>query len=286
MRATGQHPAARRADSASKPRSTSIRTAPRRAVVTATEHRSVLRTVSRASIGLAAGAALATGMSVVGTQTAAAATSAPSLHQGDRGSAVVRLQRELSAHGPNVSDTGYFGPITKRRVNHLKAQHGWRTDGIAGHRVWKVLLHDRHRVTWPALHHTWHKPKPAVKSRTLNSSQAKGLRALQFAKRQLGDRYVYGAAGPNSFDCSGLTMAAWRSAGVRLPHNTNAQYRAAHHISKSHLRKGDLVFFYRGRSHVAIYAGKGMVIHAPRPGSKVSYIKMKYMPFNGAARPA
>jgi cell wall-associated NlpC family hydrolase len=285
MRATGQQPAARRADSsASKPSNTS-KAKPRRALVPTTEGPSALAKVTKASVGLAAGAAMVTGLGLAGTGTAAAATNAPSLHKGDRGSAVVRLQRELSAHGPNVSDTGYFGSVTKKRVNHQKAQHGWRTDGIAGRRVWKVLLHDGHRVSSPALHKAHH-AKKAVKSRSLSSSQAKGLRALKFAKRQLGDRYVYGAAGPNTFDCSGLTLAAWRSVGVKLPHNTNAQWRATHHVAKSHLRKGDLVFFYSGRSHVAIYAGNGKVIHAPKPGSRVSYIKMKYMPFNGAARPA
>jgi cell wall-associated NlpC family hydrolase len=57
-------------------------------------------------------------------------------------------------------------------------------------------------------------------------------------------------------------------------------------VSRSHLKKGDLVFFYSGISHVAIYAGNGKVIHAPRPGKRVSYIKIKYMPFKGARRPS
>lgn len=288
MRASDSPSAARRADlSASEPSPSSIKAKPRRAATPVRDRPSAFRAVTKASVGLAAGAALVAGLGVAGTGTAAAATYAPSLHRGDRGRAVVRLQRELSAHGPNVSDTGYFGPVTTRRVNQLKARHGWRVDGIAGHRVWSLLLHDRHRVTSPAL------PKPRVKSASLSRSarrpaisSSKGLRALTYAKRHLGDPYVYGAAGPTRFDCSGLTLAAWRAAGVRLPHNTNAQWAAVRHVSKSHLRKGDLVFFYSGRSHVALYAGHGMVIHAPRPGSSVSYIKMKYMPFNGAARPA
>ena len=115
--------------------------------------------------------------------------------------------------------------------------------------------------------------------------KTRGEKALAFAKKQLGERYRYGAAGPNRWDCSGLTMKSWRAAGKKLPHSAAAQYRKGKKIKKSQLRKGDLVFFYSGPSHVGIYAGKGKIIHAPRPGSKVSYIKMKYMPFKGARRP-
>jgi hypothetical protein len=74
--------------------------------------------------------------------------------------------------------------------------------------------------------------------------------------------------------------------GVKLPHSSSKQYRIGKKISKSQLRNGDLVFFYRGISHVGLYAGNGKVIHAPRPGKKVSYIKMSYMPYAGARRPA
>lgn len=282
MRAPGQQPAARRADtSASKP-SSRINVTPRRAASPVPRSGSgLVKRAGRTTAGLAAGAALIGGL-VVGTAQPASASAlshAPSLHKGDQGSAVVRLQRELSAHGKNVPDTGYFGSITKNRVNRLKGHHGWRRNGIAGHRVWKVLLHDAHRVSSPALTHHHSSGGGTTGSR-------KGVRALNYAKAHLGDPYVYGADGPNSFDCSGLTMAAYRSAGVHLSHNTNAQYREVRHVSKSHLRLGDLVFFYSGRSHVAIYAGHGKVIHAGRPGEPIEYIKMKYMPYNGAGRPA
>ena len=80
-------------------------------------------------------------------------------------------------------------------------------------------------------------------------------------------------------------MRAWKSVGVRLPRTSQAQCRVGKKVKKSHLRKGDLVFFYSGRSHVALYAGKGKVIHASRPGRPVAYIKMKYMPYAGARRP-
>ena len=115
--------------------------------------------------------------------------------------------------------------------------------------------------------------------------KTRGDKALAYAKKQLGDKYKYGAAGPNRWDCSGLTMKAWGSAGKKLPHSAKGQSKKGKKIKKSQLRKGDLVFFYSGTSHVGIYAGGGKVIHAPKPGSKVSYIKMKYMPFKSARRP-
>ena len=94
-----------------------------------------------------------------------------------------------------------------------------------------------------------------------------------------------GGTGPNGWDCSGLTMKAWKAAGVKLPHSSGQQFRIGKKISKSNLRSGDLVFFYRGISHVGLYAGNGKVIHAPRPGKQVSYIKMSHMPYMGARRP-
>jgi peptidoglycan DL-endopeptidase CwlO len=116
--------------------------------------------------------------------------------------------------------------------------------------------------------------------------KSKGTKALAFAKRQLGDRYRYGGTGPNAWDCSGLTRGAWKHAGKKLPRTSQGQSHAGKKVSKANLRKGDLVFFYSSRSHVGIYAGKGKVIHASRPGKPVAYIKMKYMPYAGARRPA
>lgn len=115
--------------------------------------------------------------------------------------------------------------------------------------------------------------------------KSKGAKALAYAKKQLGDRYRYGGTGPNAWDCSGLTRAAWRKAGKKIPRSSQGQSRIGKKVKKSQLKKGDLVFFYAGKSHVGIYAGKGRVIHASRPGKPVAYIKMKYMPYAGARRP-
>jgi cell wall-associated NlpC family hydrolase len=97
--------------------------------------------------------------------------------------------------------------------------------------------------------------------------------AVSYAKSKLGKPYVYGAAGPNSFDCSGLTMASWKAAGKSLPHNAASQYHSMAHISKSSLAPGDLVF-YNSLGHVAIYVGDGMVIHAPHTNTVVKLVSM------------
>jgi cell wall-associated NlpC family hydrolase len=98
-------------------------------------------------------------------------------------------------------------------------------------------------------------------------------KAVSYAFAQLGDPYKYGASGPSSFDCSGLTMMAWKQAGVSLPHNAASQYHGMKHISKGSLAAGDLVF-YNGLGHVAIYVGGGNVIHAPHTGTVVKLVSM------------
>jgi cell wall-associated NlpC family hydrolase len=119
------------------------------------------------------------------------------------------------------------------------------------------------------------------------TNSSKGEKALAFARKQLGKPYRFGATGPNAYDCSGLTGAAWRAAGVSLSRTSQSQFHDGRAVAKSDLQPGDLVFFYSSTapSHVALYAGNGMVIHAPHPGSSVKYIKMKYMPYTGARRP-
>ncbi|MCT9089371.1 NlpC/P60 family protein [Streptomyces sp. ASQP_92] len=110
--------------------------------------------------------------------------------------------------------------------------------------------------------------------------------AVAFAYSALGKPYVWGATGPSSFDCSGLTQAAWRSAGVQLPRTTYTQINVGSRVPRSQLAPGDLVFFYSGISHVGLYIGGGQMIHAPHPGAPVRIAPIDQMPFAGAARPA
>jgi cell wall-associated NlpC family hydrolase len=95
---------------------------------------------------------------------------------------------------------------------------------------------------------------------------------------------VWGATGPDAFDCSGLVQAAYRSAGVSLPRTTYSQIDAGRRVSRSELLPGDLVFFYAGISHVGIYVGDGRMIHAPSPSAPVRVAPLDEMPFTGATR--
>ncbi|HYJ69991.1 MAG TPA: NlpC/P60 family protein [Nocardioidaceae bacterium] len=103
--------------------------------------------------------------------------------------------------------------------------------------------------------------------------------AVDYALAQLGDPYVYGAAGPDSYDCSGLTMAAWGAAGVSLPHSSSVQATMGTSIPLSSAVPGDLLFYYSPVSHVGMYIGNGQIVHAPNSGSTVEIVPASgYMP--------
>ncbi|MFF8998964.1 NlpC/P60 family protein [Streptomyces achromogenes] len=110
--------------------------------------------------------------------------------------------------------------------------------------------------------------------------------AVAYAYGKLGSPYVWGATGPNAFDCSGLVQAAYRAAGLSLPRTSYAQINAGRRVSRSELLPGDLVFFYPGISHVGIYVGGGRMIHAPNPSAPVRVAPIDQMPFAGATRVA
>jgi cell wall-associated NlpC family hydrolase len=102
-----------------------------------------------------------------------------------------------------------------------------------------------------------------------SSYATKADKALAFARAQIGKPYVWGAVGPGSYDCSGLTQAAWKAAGVDLPRTTYDQVNAGTTVPLSQAQPGDLVFFYDDVTHVGLYIGNGMMIHAPKPGAYV-----------------
>ena len=109
--------------------------------------------------------------------------------------------------------------------------------------------------------------------------------AVNYAMAQVGDAYVYGASGPDAYDCSGLTMASWAQAGVALPHSSSAQYSSGPAVPASALQPGDLVFYYSPISHVGMYIGNGMIVHAANPSTGVQVAGLYSMPFSGAVRP-
>ena len=112
-----------------------------------------------------------------------------------------------------------------------------------------------------------------------------GDRAIGYAFQQLGKPYVWGAQGPASFDCSGLTSQAWSHAGLVIPRTSQEQWAKLPHVPLALLRPGDLVIYFKGATHVALYIGNGLVVQAPRPGSYVKVSPIAANPVLGAVRP-
>lgn len=121
---------------------------------------------------------------------------------------------------------------------------------------------------------------------TTKSASSRGQIAVNYALSKVGGPYVHGGNGPRGFDCSGLTSAAWRAAGISLPRTASGQYGVGTPVSLQDLQPGDLVFYYSGISHVGIYIGNGKIVDAanPRRGIRITTVTGNYMPYMGARR--
>ncbi|WP_051969126.1 C40 family peptidase [Kitasatospora azatica] len=115
---------------------------------------------------------------------------------------------------------------------------------------------------------------------------SRGERALSWALDQIGKPYIWGAQGPDAFDCSGLTSQAWHVAGVDIPRTSQDQWSELPKVTDGDLRPGDLVVYFKGASHVALYAGNGLIVQAPRSGRTVSLSPLGAMPVLGVVRPS
>lgn len=114
---------------------------------------------------------------------------------------------------------------------------------------------------------------------------SESARAIRYAKRQLGKPYKWGAEGPKSYDCSGLTSKAWAHAGTRIPRTSQEQWARLDRVPLTELRPGDLVIYFPDATHVALYLGKGKVVQAPRTGEKIKISPIASNPVLGAVRP-
>lgn len=114
---------------------------------------------------------------------------------------------------------------------------------------------------------------------------AEGVRAIRYARGQLGKPYAWGAQGPRSYDCSGLTSQAWQAAGTAIPRTSQEQWARLEHVPLRALRPGDLVVYFPQATHVALYVGDGQVIEAPRTGEKIKLSPIAAHPILGAVRP-
>ncbi|MFN8076274.1 MAG: NlpC/P60 family protein [Kineosporiaceae bacterium] len=143
--------------------------------------------------------------------------------------------------------------------------------------------HDRRRASATRVDGDGQGGSVGCGSFALGGVDERAARAIRFACAQLGEPYRWGAAGPGAWDCSGLTMGAWAAAGVGLPHSSRMQAGYGRPVSRSELRPGDLVFFYHPITHIGLYLGGGMMIHAPHTGDVVRIAPL-FDGFVGGAR--
>jgi len=190
--------------------------------------------------------------SPLATSTAGAADDDFSpLRRGDSGPRVLLAQRVLDVD----PRTGTFNDKTKRAVKRFQDHRGFDVTGVINERTYNAL-----EKRWQAIQE--------ARARI----ERKYDRIMKVARNQKGDPYVYGASGPGAFDCSGLTMYVYKqAAGISMQHSASAQSRKGDRIGRKQARPGDLVFMYDsgGVYHASIYAGKGQIVHASRPGTNV-----------------
>ncbi|MFC7819115.1 NlpC/P60 family protein [Streptomyces sp. NPDC057367] len=175
-------------------------------------------------------------------------------------------REELKRHRETI--TGKLA-TARRLLSRLTAEERARLGDGTGDRTFRSSPGPRDGISGPS-----------------QAPNSRAAAAVAYAYQKLGSPYVWGATGPDAFDCSGLTQAAYRAAGVSLPRTTYAQIDAGRRVARSELLPGDLVFFYSGISHVGIYVGDGKMIHAPNPSAPVRVAPVDQMPFAGAARVA
>lgn len=136
----------------------------------------------------------------------------------------------------------------------------------------------------PASQFTGQQVDPSVIDHPAPPASERARAAIEAALADLGKPYVFGAEGPDAFDCSGLIQHVWRQAGVELPRTSSEQAQAGQQVPLSDIQPGDLVIYYAGRSHIGMYVGDGKIIHAPHPGTDVRFAPLMSMPVNMVVR--
>jgi cell wall-associated NlpC family hydrolase len=203
---------------------------------------------------------------------------------GTKGDAVETMQKRLKTLGYYTGPiTGLYGQITQNAVTYFQKLNGLDQDGICGKATYNAIFDKNAKLEKDARRGAKDKPggtpKPTATYKDVPGQSAEGQEQGQavvaYTKLQLGKPYVYGAEGPNSFDCSGLTWFVYKHFGVTIPRGSTAQGTASYGIkitSQSKLLPGDLVFFHGSNGvigHAALYIGKGQVIEAPYTGADV-----------------
>ena len=215
------------------------------------------------------------------TTSSTSSSSDDMVNPGDRGSIVSTIQTKLKSLGYYTYSkiTDFYGPITEAAVRQFQSANGLTVDGIVGPKT-LAKLNSGSAVSKSSAKKTT-STSSASSSKTVSvlgassSSNAKIEAMITYAKSKLGCKYVWGATGPNTFDCSGLVISALKSVGVSAPRTSTAmsQVTSWDKISLANLQRGDLVFFSSSSSsvgHVGIYLGDGQFIHASSGTGRVT----------------
>jgi cell wall-associated NlpC family hydrolase len=210
------------------------------------------------------------------TATSTASTTYPGvpLAVGVTSAAVTLVQQKLKVSPV----TGYFGTITEAAVQKFQQANGLAVDGQVGPLTWARIFGTAVSAL-PGGSTSTPTASPTTTSSNIVRQSGLGARALALVKLEAGKPYLWGAAGPNAFDCSGLTQYVYKQLGVSLQRSADEQYRTTLHIPYSQAQIGDLIFFYDTTGyvyHVGMYAGNGMMWDAPNSTSVVRYEDVWY----------
>ena len=209
-----------------------------------------------------------------------------STHQSD---ALQSLQVAQLAYAQAKAEANQQLAAQRKIAAALKAQRDSISNALDQQQALLSSLRadERRRIEAAAAAHRAAARQAALRARASYHGPASGQAAVavRYAYAQLGKPYQWGASGPSSYDCSGLTMASWGAAGVSLPHSSSAQYGSGNHVSQSEIQPGDLVFFGSPIHHVGIYIGNGNMIHAPHSGADVEIAPAFRGDYVGATRP-
>ncbi|MEJ8635823.1 C40 family peptidase [Streptomyces sp. MS2.AVA.5] len=201
---------------------------------------------------------------------------------------LTRAQADLAAYSKDAS--AHWKTLEAHRVKQAAAKK--KIDGkIAAAKKIEDLLEKEERARLLELERqaeykaqtTW--LSSGVLKGIGGAATAQGKKAVRFATAQIGKPYVWGAEGPGSFDCSGLTSQAWSAAGRGIPRTSQEQWRLLPRIDIKDMRPGDLIIYHADASHVGMYIGDGAIVHAPRPGRNVTLAGAGSMTILGVVRP-
>jgi cell wall-associated NlpC family hydrolase len=202
---------------------------------------------------------------------------------GHTNSMVIDVTRASKAAGAARARAAEAAGQAQRTLGQITAQQKVLQTRIADYRRQYAALTAPQRAMVAASSGAAVSPRTLVAAPVAASSSGAGA-AVATALAQVGKPYVWGAAGPNSFDCSGLMQYAWSAAGVALPHSSSAQSGMGTPVSRSQLQPGDLVFFYSPVSHVGMYIGNGQMVHAATSGEPVKVVSLNSMGSYNSAR--